>query len=85
MGNPLNPALEAWISRKHVRSCHRPPGTYGPDDHGCNTVCNCDEYRAAPIDALRARAADGHKRDNHPGPPDACQSPHDVLCKAVWP
>lgn len=77
--------IKAWVARKHVRSCERPPGTNGPDDAGCKTACNCDTWLAASLGDLRALAARAHAGGGHPGPADSCQSPHDVLCKAVWP
>ncbi len=33
---------------------------------------------------LRRRAAKIHEKFEHAGPEHACESPHDVLCKAVW-
>ena len=76
--------LDEWIERKHERSCYRPAGTYGPGDMGCHASCTCDSYRSAPVAELRARAKHIHIKFRHPGAVDDCQSPHDVLCKAVW-
>lgn len=49
-------------------------------------VCTCPQ----PVDdeALeigRERALHVHTKFEHPGPPGACTSLHDVICKAVWP
>lgn len=65
-------ALEKWIDRKHARVCVEAGS------------CTCDADRDSSLAALRARAKRGHIKFQHPGPVDDCQSPHDVLCKAVW-
>ena len=47
--------------------------------------CTCPaEVTPGTLDAARARAALVHAKFTHLGMPDACQSPHDVICKAVW-
>ena len=82
-------AFAAWCQRAHTRTHARPAGTDGPDDLGCNAGCTdvCDWVRnpeqALPIARERARYV--HVKFGHLGTEDACQSPHDVLCKAVWP
>lgn len=81
---PLD-SLRAWYTRAHIRSCYRPPGTNGTDDQGANAGCTCPvEVTKEVLAECRSRARKGHLRYKHPGEPDACQSPHDVLCKAVW-
>lgn len=77
-----------WCRRAHTRVCDRAAGTNGPDDLGAHAGCSdvCDWVRnpeqALPIARERARYV--HSKFNHPGEPDACQSPRDTLCKAVW-
>ena len=74
-----------WYSRAHVRVHDRPTGTNGPDDMGAHAGCTCPaEIDTHVIGDARRLAARVHARYKHAGPPDACQSPHDVLCKAVW-
>ena len=47
--------------------------------------CTCpDEYGLEVIQEARDRAARIHAKFTHPDPPEDCQSPHDVICKAVW-
>lgn len=83
-------SLAAWCVRAHERCHERPAGTYGPDDLGCHAGCtrSCTEWLPVTPESL-AEARDYarviHRTAEHPGTPDACQSPHDVLCKAVWP
>lgn len=60
--------LAAWMMRKHQRVCVPARS------------CTCHDDLAQ----ARKLAATAHRRYGHPGAPDACQSPHDVLCKAVW-
>lgn len=80
--------LAAWCARAHERCHEREAGTYGPDDQGCRAGCtDTCEWRREPARALplaRERAARNHAKYEHLGTPGACQSPHDVLCKAVW-
>ena len=73
--------LDDWIARMHERVHDRAPGTYGPDDLGAIGGCTCPEV--VDVDAYKARARRGHLRNDHPGTPEGCQSPHDVLCKAI--
>lgn len=61
-------SLASWEKRKHERACI--------EARSC--TCGIDLTEA------RQRALKYHVRFGHPGTPDACQSPHDVLCKAVW-
>ena len=52
---------------------------------GAAAGCTCPaEITSATIGEARRQAADVHTKFEHPGTPDACQSSHDVLCKAVW-
>jgi len=47
--------------------------------------CTCpDGYSPEVLDAARDSARHIHAKFEHPGPVTACQSPHDVICKAVW-
>ncbi len=62
-------ALAAWMARKHERVC------------GPARSCTCH----ADLDESRRLAKLVHEKYGHPGAADSCQSPHDVLCKAVWP
>ncbi len=67
--------LAEWIERTHARS------------HAQSCTAICTTWRPNPSAALpeaRARAARVHDKFHHLGLPDSCQSPHDVLCKAVW-
>lgn len=86
MTNP--DALVAWCRRTHERAHERTPGTLGPDDLGCHAGCtDVCEWTKDPVAALplaRERARDLHAKFGHLGDGRACQSPHDVLCKAVW-
>ena len=78
-------SLEAWMRRKHERCCEREAGTFGPDDEGCQAGCTCpDEITDATISDCRRLAVRCHAKWQHPGPPEACEDPHDVLCRAVW-
>ena len=61
--------LTAWLKRKHERVCVEARS------------CTCD----IELTEARELANLAHFRYEHPGAPDACRSPHDVLCKAVWP
>lgn len=74
--------LEEWTTRAHVRVHDRAPGTNGPDDLGARAGCACHEYAVATA-ALEERARRIHAKFGHPGPVEDCQSPHDVLCKAL--
>lgn len=66
-------AFAAWRGRAHERVCV-PART-----------CTCPvEVTQEVLADARKRAAHIHARYEHPGPLDACQSPHDVICKAVW-
>ena len=60
--------LAAWMARKHDRVCI--------PARSC--TCHDDLHEA------RKLAAATHRKFGYPGTPEACQSPHDVLCKAVW-
>ena len=62
-------ALAAWMARKHERVC----------EPARSCTCHTDHIEA------RRLAKHIHAKFEHPGMPDACQSPHDVLCKAVQP
>lgn len=78
-------SLHAWYQRAHVRVCDRAPGTDSVDDLGAHAGCTCPaRITFATVTEARERAAKGHAKYAHPGPPDACRSTHDVLCKAVW-
>ena len=77
--------LSAWLARLHERCHERPAGTYGPDDRGVHATCVCSMYLPHTWEKLRHNAGRVHRKYEHPGPPDDCQSPHDVLCKVVWP
>ena len=82
--NPIQ-SLKAWMIRKHERCCIRPAGTLGPDDQGCQAGCTCPaEITDATVSDCRRLAARCHAKGKHPGPPEACEDPHDVLCRAVW-
>jgi len=77
--------LRDWYRRTHVRVHDRPAGTNGPDDLGAHGGCTCPtEIDTQVIGEARQGAARVHAKFEHPGPPDHCQSPHDVLCKAAW-
>ena len=76
--------LDSWLDRKHARSCERAAGTLGPDDIGCHAGCNCETWRERDLAELRKQAAKVHRKFDHPGLPEECESPHDVICKAVW-
>ena len=81
-------SLEAWMRRKHERCCEREAGTFGPDDEGCQAGCTCPaEITDETVSDYRQLARKIHldPRHPHPGTPEDCASPHDVLCKAVWP
>lgn len=82
-------AFTDWIHRAHLRLHERPAGTFGPDDRGvkagCTDVCDWLEDPEAALPEARRRAAVGHEKFAHPGSPEECEAPHDVLCKAVWP
>ena len=85
--NPIR-SLKAWMIRKHERCCTRPAGTFGPDDQGCQAGCTCPaEITDGTVADYRRLARKIHldPRHPHPGTPEDCASPHDVLCKAVWP
>jgi hypothetical protein len=63
-------------------------GQCGPNPLACPLGCaeKLRDLRTALIDARhisQARHAEG-ARDRHPGQPEACESAHDVVCKAVW-
>ena len=75
--------LAEWIARTHERSHERTPGTYGPSDLGCHAGCTsiCDP--APDVGGLADLARHIHASLGHPGPVEACQSPHDVICKAI--
>lgn len=48
--------------------------------------CTCPvEYAREVISEARALAAEVHAKFDHPGAFDHCESPHDVICKAVHP
>lgn len=48
--------------------------------------CTCPEtYDETTLDEARDFAARLHAKFEHPGTPQNCTDPHDVLCKAVWP
>lgn len=79
-----------WVDRVHVRAHFRPPGTFGPDDAGCRVVspeagrCElCAEMKARYTGEIREQAERIHATFGHPGTPDRCGSPHDVICKAA--
>lgn len=79
-------SLREWYRRAHIRLHDRPAETNGPNDLGAHAGCTCPaEIDTHLIEDARRRATSAHDRYRHPGPADACQSPHDVLCKAVWP
>lgn len=60
--------LAAWNARKHERVCVPARS------------CTCsDDLQDARTTAVRI-----HAKFDHAGTPNDCQSPHDVLCKAVW-
>lgn len=47
--------------------------------------CTCPtDYGADTLTAARRRAGEVHAKFGHSGPVEACQSPGDVICKAVW-
>ncbi len=79
--------VKAWVARVHERAHDRAPGTCGPDDHGAHAGClrYCHVEPAEVITRGRKDAAAVHVKYSHPGTPQACQSPHDTICKAVWP
>lgn len=64
----------AFRARVHARVCER---TFD---------CTCpDNYGPEIITEARARAGQVHFKYDHPGTVERCTSPHDVICKAVWP
>ena len=79
--------VKAWVARVHERVHERMPGTDGSDDQGARAGCTwiCGAEPAEVIGLGRRAAHWGHEKFSHPGTPKACQSPHDVICKAVWP
>ena len=49
-------------------------------------TCTCpDQYDGVEVEDARGRARAIHEKFAHPGPVEACQSPDDVICKAVFP
>lgn len=49
-------------------------------------TCTCPEdYGREVITEARERAGNAHFNYDHPGTVERCTSPHDVICKAVWP
>lgn len=69
-------ALRSWMTRKHERVCDRNPAA------GCTCPAEITDVVLADT---RKHAAHIHAKFGHPGTPEACQEPHDNLCKAVWP
>ena len=68
-------AYRAFRARVHERVCE--------PAHSC---CTCPEdYGREVITEARERADRIHAKSKHPGDVEHCTSPHDVICKAVWP
>lgn len=64
----------AFRARAHGRVCERTIDCTCPEDYGREVITEA-----------RERAEHVHAKFEHPGPVDNCGSPHDVICKAVWP
>jgi len=80
---------DEWVDRVHTRAHFRPPGTLGPGDKGCLVVpeagrCElCEGMKARYTGEIREWAVQIHEKFGHSGPVESCESPHDVICKAV--
>ena len=67
-------AYRAFRARVHERVCIEARS------------CTCPEgYGPEVITDARGQAERVHAKYGHPGDLDGCGSPHDVICKAVWP
>lgn len=64
-----------WRSRVHERVCVP-----------ARSCCTCpDVYQREQLTEARDLAVRIHAKFAHPGRAGRCESPHDVICKAVWP
>lgn len=62
-----------WRARVHLRVCIPARS------------CTCPEvYDGGTLAEARRRARETHERFDHPGLVENCQSPDDVICKAVY-
>lgn len=69
----------AWRKRVHERVC------VAAGSCTCPTGERWRDIHAAHVTEARELAERVHAKFGHPGPVEHCESPHDVICKAVWP
>jgi len=78
-------AFTAWRQRVHRRVCEAAVRGRGDAQNG-PAQCTCPpEVTVEVITEERALARQVHAKFSHPGPVEQCESPHDVVCRAVWP
>lgn len=64
----------AFRARVHERVCQECGQCTCPEDYGPEIITEAREL-----------AERTHGKFEHPGEVDNCGSPHDVICKSVWP